>query len=61
MAEKIKSVDPVHGEMLNDAVVAQRLGWAKQTLQQRRSENQPVPDYVKFSKRRCKTPASAVT
>ena len=56
-----KSVDPKYGSMLTDQEVADRLGWAKVTLQQRRAENRPVPNYVKFSLRRCKTPEIEVT
>ena len=56
-----KSVDPKYGPMLNDQDVADRLGWSKNTLQQRRAERKPVPDYIKFSVRTCLTPETAVT
>ena len=58
---KNQSIDPAYGLMLIDQEVAERLGWQKTTLQCRRSAGQPVPTYVKFSKRRCLTPASEVT
>ena len=56
-----KSADPKYGPMLTDQEVADRLGWAKVTLQMRRAEGLPVPNYVKFSLRRCATPEVEVT